>query len=632
MKISLIFDLIRNMGLKYILFRASYEIIRKSGLLKKSFPVKQSYKEFISLEQWKLQAKPFFFSSPRNVPKIELDDFSSSDLSDKFHNLQKGTLKMFSGLNIETAFCNWHQNPDNGFIFNPEQHWTEINEFAPGQGDIKFVWEKGRFCFLYTIIRYDHQNKTDHGDLVFSLILSWISKNKLNCGPHFKCSQEIAIRILNWIFALYYYRDSVCLNKEIFGRILNSIYYQALHIDKNLKFASIAVRNNHIISEALGLYTVGILFPWFKESKKWKANGKNILEREGLYQIYPDGSYLQHSFNYQRVVLQLYTWAFRISEVNNDPFSNKLTTRMQLCVNFLNEIQNEYNGLVPNYGANDGSLFFPLNSCSYNDYRPQINALNVVLSKSSLYEKGIWNEDLFWYGINCKDILKSGYLKNEILEYKTGGYFILKTNEMKAFIRCASFLHRPSHSDNLHLDLWYKGFNIICDRGSFSYNTDPEILAMFLPTNVHNTVSISDYDQMLKGPRFIWYYWPESIYHKTINDDGFLQFSGAVKAFRYLNKNGIIHHRTIKQYKHCVKWEIIDKIDNWNGEMIQYWNIGDKFNDCGFSIVSSDGNGTALTSQEKHGLYSETYGIRNEIKQISFKTKCNLIHTIIEKK
>ena len=97
--------------------------------------------------------------------------------------------------------------------------------------------------------------------------------------------------------------------------LIKNIYLNAIRIEKNIEFAIKAVQNNHAISEAAGLFTVGILFPFFKDSERWLYKGKKYLEQEGLKQIYDDGSYIQHSTNYHRLMLQDYTWCYRLAEL-----------------------------------------------------------------------------------------------------------------------------------------------------------------------------------------------------------------------------------------------------------------------------------------------------------------------------
>ncbi len=68
------------------------------------------------------------------------------------------------------------------------------------------------------------------------------------------------------------------------------------------------------------LYLVGLLFEFYPEAERWKNKGKRFFEQEILYQIYKDGSYLQYSMNYQRVVMQLCTWALVLARNNKESF------------------------------------------------------------------------------------------------------------------------------------------------------------------------------------------------------------------------------------------------------------------------------------------------------------------------
>ena len=81
----------------------------------------------------------------------------------------------------------------------------------------------------------------------------------------------------------------------------------------NINFSRKTVRNNHAITEVLMLYLSGLLFPFFPETKTWKQKGKQWFEEEISYQIYEDGTFLQFSHNYHRVLIQLLTWAFYLS-------------------------------------------------------------------------------------------------------------------------------------------------------------------------------------------------------------------------------------------------------------------------------------------------------------------------------
>lgn len=61
--------------------------------------------------------------------------------------------------------------------------------------------------------------------------------------------------------------------------------------------------------------------------KKW-------FEQEIVYQIAEDGTYLQFSMNYHRVVVQLLTWAIALADRNNEKFSEVVYERAYQSVCF----------------------------------------------------------------------------------------------------------------------------------------------------------------------------------------------------------------------------------------------------------------------------------------------------------
>lgn len=162
----------------------------------------------------------------------------------------------------------------------------------------------------------------------------------------------------------------------------------AARIEANIAFAC-SQRNNHALSEAVGLYTVGTLFPEFARAGRWRQRGKRILEDQLRRQIFPDGAYIQHSMNYHRVMLHDCLWALRLAELNGDHFAEDVTELVERSIVFLHELQDEPSGRVPNYGANDGALVLPLNACDYLDYRPVIQAAGYQFHHELPYARSV---------------------------------------------------------------------------------------------------------------------------------------------------------------------------------------------------------------------------------------------------
>ncbi|HWH62634.1 MAG TPA: alginate lyase family protein, partial [Ginsengibacter sp.] len=476
------------------------------------------------------------------------------------------------------------------------------------------------------IIRYDYHFNEDCSELVFSEIVSWINANPINCGPNYRCSQEISLRVLNWTFALYYYRDSIFLTEDIFNKIQFAIYGQMNHIYKNINFSRIAVRNNHAITETLTLYLMGLLYPQFPGAKKWKQQGKAWFEEEIAYQVYGDGTFLQFSMNYHRVVVQLLTWAIVLSEKNDESFSHVVYERAGKSVEFLRTCMVDENGKLPNYGANDGALFFKLNDQDYRDYRPSLNALANALKIDLLFSFDA--EDTRWYGLKNNNF-KTWKPSLGIHSFNTGGYYIFRETDTLTFIRCGNHKDRPSQADNLHLDVWYKGENILLDAGSYKYNTNEEDIKYFMGTASHNTVMLDDYDQMRKGSRFIWYNWSQkkNVYYNETAEQYF--FIGSVYAFSYVAKD-IVHQREIIKSKRTPKWIIKDTIFHKPGSisMKQLWHLPLQHLSVLWKSVTK--NQEQINQQNARGNVSEFYGKKEPCEMIIFQTVNDEISTEFE--
>ncbi len=618
------------MGWDYVQFRTQYEFKRKTGLLKKQYPVQPPIQSFISLEKWRNQEIAFFFNSRESL------DFTKNpapSLKEDYYQFNEGKLRYFNAELLEIGKTyDWITNPSNGYQYDISKHWTEVEDISEKAGDIKFTWEKSRFSFLNTIIRYDYHFDSDCSDQVFDEIDSWIKANPVNQGPNYKCSQEISIRVLNWTFALNYYKNSSALTEDRFKLIIHSIYWQLKHVYSNINFSRKTVRNNHAITEVLMLYISGLLFPYFPESSKWKKQGKKWFEEEIAYQVYEDGTFLQFSHNYHRVLIQLFTWAFYLSAIHKESFSEITYQRAFKSLNYLFQCANEQNGQLPNYGANDGALFFKLNNQPYRDYRPQLNALYYFFNNRYLFDQEELKEDINWFASQLDKPLQSPSLKLDkanLVSFDEGGYYLIRDQETFSFIRCGSHKDRPSQADNLHLDIWYNEMNVLRDAGTYKYNTDQNLVRYFNGTSAHNTVTLGEHDQMLKGPRFIWLHWSQAVATRLEETEDAYFFVGKIQAFQQLGAN-IFHERKVKKYKNILRWEIEDQV--WHATdlpMVQHWNISPEFNNY-FKMYSFDESGQTLKQQIGTGYYSGLYGIKESTDVISFKSKMKKIKTVIE--
>lgn len=611
------------MGFRYTSYRIRHEIEKRLGLLKKKHPLQPENKNFISLADWKKLKIPFVIDEKDT---LSFEKIKNEHLRESTQKILKGQICFFSSewKNLGTNY-DWITNPETGFQYDISKHWSEINDFNPKNGDIKYVWEKSRFTYLLTIIRNDYHFDEDHSKFVFAEIESWIDANPINQGPNWKCSQEISLRLFNWMYALNFYKNSEALTEELWRKIQNVIYWSLHHVYNHIDFSRIAVRNNHAITETLALTISELLFPFIPETKKWAKDGRKWFEEEVAYQVYDDGTFLQFSMNYHRVITQLFSFGISLTELHDKPFSESFYKKSHKSLNFLYQCLQEEKGYLPNYGANDGALFFPLSNTAYRDYRSQLNTLHIILTNQNLYEDDILNEEYHWVQKKSNSFHKLKPLERTYgtFSFSIGGYYLCRTAAHFTFIRCGNHKDRPSHADNLHMDVWVKGENILRDSGSYKYNTTKEFSDYFTGSKAHNSVVVNNESQMLKGSRFIWYFWTQCINAnwKETNDE--FIFTGKIKAFQQLNKKAT-HSRTIQISKNTSKWKVIDEVS----EMDQYikeqiWHL-----DAYSVTFDSHTNDEKIESKNSLSYDSEYYGLKQDGKAVSFSFK-NRIETII---
>lgn len=405
---------------------------------------------------------------------------------------------------------NWLRNPSTGGQHENKTHWCDYPTFSPELGDIKDVWEPSRFACAFWLVRAYAMTGDDKYAVAFwELFESWCRQNPPNRGPNWKCGQETAIRVFGWCFALYGFWRSPATTPSRVAAIVKAIAFSAERIEGHIEYA-ISQKNNHGISEAVGLLTVGLLFPELRHSARWLRRGRELLEQEVLRQVYVDGSFVQHSMNYHRVMLHDCLWAAQLCDLADEPLSDEVLLRISRAGEFLFQMLDVESGHVPNYGSNDGALVLPLSSCDYQDFRATVQAAQYFSTQRRVLADGPWNEALFWL-FGSKAVAGASLQDRPTSQrFDAGGYYTIRGSESWCMVRCHSYHDRPAHVDPLHVDLWHGGVNILSDSGTYKYYCpeSPSLDKGFKDIQAHNCVEIGGRGPLDLVSRFLWMPWP----------------------------------------------------------------------------------------------------------------------------
>jgi hypothetical protein len=500
------------MGARWAGKRALYELRRRTGWLERRCPLREwtHYEKQVAGVDLLSNVERFPLRLPKSyafeAPLAEVDEIRS------------GRLRLFFNEPVETGWPpRWLEEPGSGSSWAAE-HWSRIESL--GDRDIKVTWEPGRFSFTWPLLRAHAADPSgDSAELWWTAVDDFRETNPPNAGPHWVCGQEASIRALALAAGLAGFRGAEATTPERVGRLASLLAATADRVEGNLAYALLQ-KNNHGIVESLGLLLAGHLLEGHGDAVRWREKGRDTLAQEVFRQVYDDGAYVQHSLSYHRFAMEAVTWACVIGDEYGDLVDPCLRDFLFKMAEFLFQVADPATGRMPGYGSNDGARMMRLDDLDPGDARPAIQWAFVVAGQRRVYEDGPWNEPLDWFpGLEPTDRVGPPPLQD--LSGTETGYEVVRGADTWAFTRCTTYADRPGQADMTHLDLWWKGHNLVADPGTFAYNASPPWKNGLVSTRVHNCVSVGGDDQMRKGPRFLWRDWTEGrVLRRDMLDEG----------------------------------------------------------------------------------------------------------------
>jgi hypothetical protein len=485
--------------------------------------------------------------------------------------------------------------------------------------DIKYIWEPGRFGWACTLaMAYYLSNDERYEDTFWQNTEHFLTSNPAYLGPHWSSAQEVAIRLVALAFALQVFISSKQVRPDRLNHLAKAIATHAERIPPTLVYAR-SQNNNHLISEALGLYTASALLPEYPLAPKWHALGWKWLLQAFRTQIDQDGTYSQHSTNYHRLMLQAAVWAFSIHNGSfpDEPIPEDIINRLKAASRWLWKYVDPESGRVPNLGHNDGAYILPLTVCPFHDYRPVIHAAELILNQTNLAPRGYWNDLSYWLSARF-----DSRVKRADLDYWHGSkagkdnssqppHIILNhKNSSWAYLRVAHFLSRPAHADQLHLDLWWRGLNLAQDPGTYLYNGNPPWDNSLTSAFVHNTMVVDDQDFMLRAGRFLYLDWAQAeiVASEAAPDGSLISLTAQHNGYR---KFGLLHTRKVG-IDDDGHWQIIDHLEGSPGSFHStrvHWLLPDWKYEIQETKNERDFNHSFIRIQSPFGWVSLEIGI-----------------------
>lgn len=432
-------------------------------------------------------------------------------------------------------------------------HWTAYESgkapFPINQlpiPDIKYLWEPARFGWAFFLGRAYHLGGDEKYALAFWRYFEIFTDANPPClGPHWMSAQEVALRLMAFVWAGQVFDGAPASTPERKARLAAAVAEHAVRIPPTLVYAR-AQHNNHLLTEAAGLLTAGLALRDHPNAARWRSLGWHWLNDGLQSQIDSYGEYAQHSTNYHRLMLQVVLWVNVLVKRFDLHWPRQTNEAVRRSVHWLLSLLDSESGQTPNLGANDGAYIFPLTILPFSDYQPVLHAAARAFLDYDL-PAGPWDEMSLWFGAQAggpKSIALPRYLGDQFYGRQSWAYF-----------RTAQFNSRPSHADQLHLDLWWRGLNVAQDAGTYVYNAPAPWNNSLTAAFVHNTVTLDGRDQMRRAGRFLYLDWVNAYRRPLpVEDPAELQRARG----RYWGHG--YRHTRIVSVREDDRWQVVDEL------------------------------------------------------------------------
>ncbi len=434
-------------------------------------------------------------------------------------------------------------------------------------------WHRNRQQYLFTLAKVYLITK----DSIFAKkicrdILDWIEQNPPYKGEDWKSPLETAIRLISWVWAYSLTKEAGLLEGRFYKIFLNSIFMQTKFIYQNLSFFSSSA-NNHLIGEASALFIIGVLFPEFKDSKRWREKGIKILAEEIERQTFEDGGTKEQAIHYQGFVMDFYLQTILLAKKNNIELPEIIYKRFEQMVNFLINLMDS-KGNAPFIGdSDDGFAIRFSEDINFNNLRSLVVSAAVLFNKKGFKfdgwgfdEKNLW---LFGKkGLERFNQLETLTFKLPSKALTESGYYIMRSNgysgtEEVMIFDCSGLgylsIAAHGHADCLSLTLSIDGKEFLVDPGTYLYHLGGIWRDYFKGTASHNTIRIDGKDQSESLGPFLWGRKARPFLGCWESKEGYDYVEGLHTGYLKL-RDPVLHKRQVNYNKRESTWKIYDNI------------------------------------------------------------------------
>lgn len=384
---------------------------------------------------------------------------------------------------------NWQADFKTGHVYDPQAHYTEIKPASyPGGHDIKVPWELSRCQHLVWLGQaYALTADEKYTQEFIAQVSDWIQSNPPKLGVNWVCTMDVAIRAVNWLWALQFFYGSPLLTDKFLIKLAKSLLVHGRHILANLEWSP-ELTGNHYLSDIVGLVYLGLLCPYFEESDHWRKFGLQELWREMEKQVYWDGADFEASISYHRLAAELFLAPIVLCRQNEIEVPPLVLARLEKMLEYIQHYTRP-DGTVPLIGDSDNGRLhrlkvWPEPSREWIDHRyllaiaaPLFNRTDFARAAGDQWEEAywIWGRQAVQFRSQVEGNLQPAQVSAS-RAFPQAGIYVLRHNDIAVVVDAGPNGQNGNgghaHNDTLSFDFYAQGRAWIVDPGTYLYTAD----------------------------------------------------------------------------------------------------------------------------------------------------------------
>lgn len=432
----------------------------------------------------------FISNTPIN---IEFEILACEDF-DVF-NCPVGEMKLFDKIDFP-----WDRDYISGGRW--EYSWHRLLPYKKsGLSDIKVPWELGRGHFLPQVA-HGIQSGSTSADCLLWYLSSFVNSNPPGYGVQWQCTMDVSIRLVNAIIS-----NSLLLNVDIVEKEELEKYYSRIYIShylfisKNVEVFAGGFKNNHYLADLMGN---AWYYSFIDCNEKKCRDVLDLFSKELEMQFLGDGGNFEGSASYhflstEIVILSVAAVArmFRTTGVNYDfsPLMYKIMKLVELSQTLIST-----SGYPSRIGDDDSGMVIrpydlsTVSLCERNRYiaSNRVKAFCGFLSVMSSDVHDVLSPVVnVLFGLE-KDSPLPSLSSGRFADF---GLYKYRFNEFELYFRHLKTLGCDgagghNHMDDMSFELFYEGFPIIVDPGTYCYTSSASKRNDYRDARAHNGVLV----------------------------------------------------------------------------------------------------------------------------------------------